>query len=77
MTGTMTGTSGAKPSRSPFLLRTVRMRPRLYSAICKARMFYSRKIAGAEMRRLFKRNHKLFAMNEMEKQQVKSLRQFG
>jgi hypothetical protein len=77
MNGTMTGTSGLKPSRSPFLLRTVRMQPRLYSAVCKARMFYSRKIAGAEMRRLFKRNHQLFAMNEMEKQQVKSLRQFG
>ena len=66
-----------KPARSPFLLRTIRAQPHLYSAICKTRMFYSRTIAGAEMRRIFKRHRNLFAMNEMEKQQVSLLHQFG
>jgi len=73
----MTATSGTTSARSPFLLRTVRMQPHLYSAICKTRMFYSRKIAGAEMRRIFKGHRDLFVMNEMEKQQVSSLRQSG
>jgi hypothetical protein len=53
------------------------MQPHLYSAICKARMLYSRRVAGAEMRRLFRRNQRLFAMNEAETRQVNSLREFG
>jgi hypothetical protein len=64
-------------ARSSFLVRTVRMQPHLYSAICKARMLYSRRIAGAEMRRIFKQNHRLFRMNEVEAQQVRSLRESG
>jgi phytanoyl-CoA dioxygenase PhyH len=40
-------------------------------------MFYSRRIAGAETRRLFERNRPLFAMNEVEAQQVKTLRESG
>ena len=64
-------------ARSPFLVRTVRTQPHLYSAICKARMLYSRRIAGAEMRRLFKRNRHLFTMNEVEARQVDSLRESG
>src|SRR6202050_3838212 len=63
--------------RSSFLVRTVRMQPHLYSAFCKARMLYSRRIAGAEMRRLFRRNSRLFAMNEAETRHVNSLREFG
>jgi hypothetical protein len=67
-----------RPSaRSPFLLRTVRMRPRLYSAICRARMFYSRRIAGAENRGVFWRCRALFTLNELEAQQVRSLRNLG
>jgi phytanoyl-CoA dioxygenase PhyH len=40
-------------------------------------MLYSRRVAGAEMRRLFKRNSRLFTMNEVETQQVNSLRESG
>jgi Phytanoyl-CoA dioxygenase (PhyH) len=40
-------------------------------------MFYSRNMAGAEMRHIFKEHRDLFALNEMEKQQVSSLRQSG
>lgn len=64
-------------ARSPFLLRTIRMRPRLYSAICRTRMFYSRRIAGAENRKTFLRNHTLFALKNCEAQQVRSLRSLG
>jgi Phytanoyl-CoA dioxygenase (PhyH) len=63
--------------RSPFFVRTVRTQPHLYSTICKARLFYSRRIAGAAMRGVFSRNKDLFAMNEFEKQQVESLRNHG
>ena len=63
----------APTSRSPFLLRTVRMQPYLYSAVCKARLFYSRRIAGASARRVFLQNRALFRTNDFEAQQVSSL----
>lgn len=69
--------SHQQAARSPFLLRTVRMRPWLYSAICRARLFYSRRIAGAENRRAFLRDRALFTLNEFEAQQVESLRNLG
>jgi hypothetical protein len=64
-------------ARSPLLLRTVRTQPHLYSAICKARILYSRRIAGAEMRGLFRQNQHLFSMNDAEARQVNSLRESG
>jgi hypothetical protein len=69
--------SSRTSARSPFLVRTVRTQPHLYSAICKARMLYSRQIVAAEMRRLFNRNRHLFSMNEVETRQVSSLRESG
>ena len=69
--------SPQRPVRSPFLVRTIRMRPRLYSAICRTRMFYSRRIAGAENRKTFLRNHALFVLNHFEAQRVRSLRNLG
>lgn len=63
--------------RPPWLVRAVRTRPHLYSGICKARLFYSRRIAGAGARRLFRRNRHLFSMNDFETQQVESLRHRG
>jgi hypothetical protein len=65
------------PARSPFLLRTVRMRPRLYSTICRARLFYSRRFAGAASRRLFLQNRALFALSEFEERYVQGLRKQG
>jgi hypothetical protein len=67
----------ARSERSPFFLRTIRMQPRLYSVICRARLFYSRRIAGAQSRKLFLGNAPLFTLNEFERQQVKSLRNGG
>jgi len=62
---------------SPFLVRAIRSRPHLYSAICRARLFYSRRVAGAASRTLFAQHHDLFAMNEFEARHVGSLRQHG
>lgn len=69
--------SPAGAARSPFLLRTIRMRARLYSAICRARLLYSRRIAGAENRKWFLLNRSLFALSDVEAQQVESLRNLG
>jgi len=63
--------------RSPFLLRSLRARPRLYSAVCKARMLYSRRVAAAGARRVFRANASHFAMNDFERAQVASLRLHG
>ena len=63
--------------RSPLLVRTVRTQPHLYSAICKARLLYSRRIAGAPMRSIFQKNSSLFQMSGFESRQVESLRSSG
>ena len=80
----LAGASASKPQRengssprSPFWLRTIRTQPHLYSAICKARLFYSRRIAGAEARGRLRQNIRLFGMNESEARQVESLRRHG
>jgi len=66
-----------KTRRSPFLLRTLRMRPALYSGICRARLLYSRRIAGALERAAFLRHSDLLRMNDFESQQVRSLQRDG
>jgi hypothetical protein len=69
--------SQANSARPPFLLRAVRREPHLYSAICKARLLYSRRVAGASMRELFRRHESLLMMNDFERDQVRSLREKG
>ncbi len=66
-----------KTKRSPFLIRTIRSQPRLYSAICRARLFYSRRIAGAGYRRLFAQHRDLVCMDEFEARHVNALRRNG
>ena len=56
-------------------MRTVRTQPHLYSAICKARLLYSRR-SGGDARSL-RANPDLFTMNEFEERQVESLRGHG
>ena len=60
-----------------FLLSALRKQPHFYSAICKARMIYSRQIAGAAMREIFRRNRDLLAPTNFEEQQVSGLRRHG
>lgn len=73
----MKSQSNENSARPPFLLRAVRGQPHLYSAICKARLLYSRRFAGANMRALFHKHQPLFAMNGFEREQVSSLREHG
>jgi len=73
----MKNTVQANSVRPPFLLRAVRREPHLYSTICKARLLYSRRVAGASMRELFRGNQSLFAMSEFERTQVVLLRERG
>ncbi len=69
--------SAGTAARPHFLVRAVRSRPHIYSALCKARLRYSRTIAGAAARGLYRANAELFAMNEFEEHQVESLRSHG
>ncbi|HUO33987.1 MAG TPA: phytanoyl-CoA dioxygenase family protein [Candidatus Acidoferrum sp.] len=66
-----------KPVRSPFFLRQLRARPHLYSAICRARMLYSRRVAAAVGRRQFRANARLFVTNDFERSLIASLRRHG
>jgi Phytanoyl-CoA dioxygenase (PhyH) len=65
------------PPKSPFLLRAIRTKPEIYSALCKARLYYSRRVAGATARTLYKTHSELFRMSAFEKRQVESLQQHG
>lgn len=64
-------------ARSPLWLRTLRKQPSLYSAICRARLFYSRRIAGASARRSFRGSRALLAPSVFESSQIDSLRTHG
>jgi hypothetical protein len=66
-----------KVRRPPFLLRTLRMQPNVYSAICRARLLYSRRVAGLKERSIFRRNGDLLRTNDFEAAQVESLRRYG
>ncbi len=63
--------------RPPFLLSAVRRQPYLYSAICKARLFYSRQIASAATRDVFRRREAVFALNDFERKQLELLQEHG
>lgn len=73
----MATASATTAVRSPLIVRTVRTQPHLYSAICKARILYSRRVAGSGARALFRENRALFEMNAFEADQVHSLRTAG
>jgi hypothetical protein len=64
-------------ARPPFLVRAIRAQPHFYSAICKARLLYSRRVAGAGARNTYLRNQGLFRMNDFDARQVEGLRQRG
>ncbi len=64
-------------ARSPLWLRALRKRPGLYGAICRARLFYSRRLAGAAARRSFYRNNGLLVPSLLEKSNIESLRTHG
>ncbi len=63
--------------RSRLPLRLVRSEPHLYSAACRARLFYSRYLAGRRERALFRANASLFAMTPQERRHSEELRTQG
>ncbi|HTU33400.1 MAG TPA: phytanoyl-CoA dioxygenase family protein [Candidatus Acidoferrum sp.] len=63
--------------RPPLLVRGLRKQPNIYSAICRARLFYSRHVAGSRERSAFHRNRDILQMNDFERAQVESLRRHG
>jgi Phytanoyl-CoA dioxygenase (PhyH) len=65
------------PLRSSRLARGIRSHPHLYSAVCRARLFYSRHIAGRSERKAFRAYGPLFDLNSFEAAQVASLERFG
>ena len=66
-----------RAARSPLWLRALRKQPNLYGAICRARLFYSRRIAGAPARRSFLRNCGLVLPSVLEWSYIDSLRMHG
>ena len=64
-------------ARAPFLLRAVRRQPHLYSAICRARLLYSRRVAGAGMRELYRSILRFSCSATSSNTKSKSLQQNG
>jgi len=72
-----TAQATSQSRRPPFLVRTLRSEPHLYSAVCKARLFYSRRIAGAAATRACRQNRNLLRMSRLDTRHVTSLRTNG
>src|SRR6185437_6303228 len=66
-----------RAAHSPFWLRTLRKRPGLYGAICRARLFYSRRLAGAAARQSFYKHQSLLVPSALERSSIESLRTHG
>lgn len=61
-------TAGSQPAqRTAWPVRTLRKHPYLYSAVCKARLTYSRRIAAAKERTLYRQDQARWTMSPFEK----------
>jgi len=63
--------------KSPLTKRVLRSMPRVYSAICRSRQFYSESIRGASGKRLYARNRSIFSMSEIDVNYCKQLTEQG
>jgi len=63
--------------RSPALIRFLRRQPHVYSAICKARLGYTRYVAARLERTLYRQDKPLFAMHAFEARCCDELRTQG
>jgi hypothetical protein len=59
------------------IARLARRQPYLYSAVCRARLFYSRYIAAVPERALYRKEKALFSMTAFETQHCDNLRSQG
>jgi hypothetical protein len=73
----MTSAIRRQAARSPLSVRWVRSDPHLYSVACRARLFYSRRVAGRRERELFRSKAGLFSMTSRERQHSEELRAQG
>jgi hypothetical protein len=64
-------------ARPHVVLRTIRSQPHVYSAVCKARLFYSRNIAAVRERILYRKLRHLFSMSPFEQQHCEALGRQG
>ncbi len=63
--------------RPPFWLKTLRRNPYIYSAACKARLAYSRRVLAARQRKILQDHQELFAMSQLENTRCEELRNHG
>lgn len=63
--------------RPPFWLRTLRSNPYIYSAACKARLAYSRRVLAARERKILQDHSALFVMSQSETSRCVELCQQG
>jgi Phytanoyl-CoA dioxygenase (PhyH) len=63
--------------RSSLLKRTLRSEPHVYSALCRARLAYSRSVRGAAQRKLYREHRELVAMTALEVQHCAALARDG
>lgn len=61
----------------PYLLRTIRSHPSVYSALCKARLGYTRYVAARVERALYHQEKPLFSMNTLEAKHCDELNSQG
>jgi len=73
----MAGVTESRPTRSRLPVRLLRAQPHVYSAACRARLFYSRHIAGRQGRELFRAHAGVFAMTPQERRHSEELRARG
>jgi Phytanoyl-CoA dioxygenase (PhyH) len=73
----MTENVNRTPARTLLLAQTARKGPNLYSSIFRSRLLTSRANDMLNPREALKRNRRLFEMDDLEKEQVESLRNRG
>jgi Phytanoyl-CoA dioxygenase (PhyH) len=64
-------------ARSPFWLRALRRNPYIYSAVCKSRLAYSRRMLAAHQRAVFQANQNLLRMNDIDARHCHELSRQG
>ena len=64
-------------SRPPALIRFLRSQPYVYSAICKARLRYTRYVAAMSEQTLYRKEQPLFAMDTLEAESCNEIRNQG
>jgi ectoine hydroxylase-related dioxygenase (phytanoyl-CoA dioxygenase family) len=64
----------AKPH---YVVRLLRSQPHIYSAVCKTRLFYSRYLAAARSRALYRSERSLFSMTDSQRSHSAELRHNG